>query len=134
MFNSSTLFNSFISSERNTPLRPFVFSMNTPKTGISKFLDRLIRPLFDKHVRSTAIINGVDLIRRLDTYVGNGYLKSTTYFCTFDITDLCTMLSQEESLNILTDILVEHGYYKVNGIPLNRNLLRKLLTQCRLHK
>ena len=108
--------------------------MNTPTTGISKFLDRLIRPLFDKHVRSTAIINGVDLIRRLDTYVGNGYLKSTTYFCTFDITDLCTMLSQEESLNILTDILVEHGYYKVNGIPLNRNLLRKLLTQCRLHK
>jgi hypothetical protein len=51
--------------------------MNTPTTGISKFLDRLLRPLFDKHVRSTTIIDGVDLIRRLETYVENGHLKPT---------------------------------------------------------
>jgi hypothetical protein len=49
--------------------------MNTPTTGISKFLDRLIRPLFDQHVRSATIIDGVDLIRRLETYVENDYLK-----------------------------------------------------------
>lgn len=40
--------------------------MNTPTTAISKFLDQLLRPLFDKHVRSTTIIDGVDLIRRLE--------------------------------------------------------------------
>ena len=61
--------------------------MNTPTTGISKFLDKLLRPLFDKHVRLTTIIDGVDLIRRLQTYIENGYLKPTTLFCTFDITD-----------------------------------------------
>jgi hypothetical protein len=77
--------------------------MNTPTTGISKFLDQLIRPLFDKHVRSTTIIDGVDLIRRLETYVENDYLKPTTQLCTFDITDLYTMLPQEESLDVLTD-------------------------------
>ncbi len=38
--------------------------MKTPTTGISKLLDTLIRPLFDKNVRSTTIIDGVDLIRR----------------------------------------------------------------------
>jgi predicted transcriptional regulator len=42
--------------------------MNTPTTGISKFLDQLFRPLFDKHVLSTTIIDGVDLIRRLKTF------------------------------------------------------------------
>jgi hypothetical protein len=63
-------------------------AMITPTTGISKFLDQLIRPLFDHHVRSTTVIDGVDLIRRLETYVENDYLKSTTQLCTFDITDL----------------------------------------------
>ena len=75
--------------------------MNTPTTGISKFLDQILRPLFDKHVRSTTIIDGVDLIRRLNIYVENDSLKPTTQFCTFDITDLYTMLPQEESLHIL---------------------------------
>jgi hypothetical protein len=98
--------------------------MNTPTTGISKFLDQLIRPLFDKHARATTIIDGVDLIRRLETYVENGYLKPTTQLCTFDITDLYTMLPQEESLNILTEFLIQHGYQKVKGVPLDA--IRKL--------
>jgi hypothetical protein len=101
-----------------------VSSINTPTTGISKFLDQLIRPLFDKHARSTTIIDGVDLIRRLETYVENDYLKTTTQFCTFDIIDLYTMLPQEESLNILTEFLVQFNYYKVKGIPIDA--IRKL--------
>ena len=92
--------------------------MNTPTTGISKFLDKLLRPLFDKHVRSTTIIDGIDLIRHLETYVVNDYLKPTTQLCTFDITDLYTMLPQEESLNILMEFLSYYGYQKVKGIPL----------------
>ena len=105
--------------------------MNTPTTGISKFLDKLIRPLFDKHVRSTTIIDGVDLIRRLEIYASNGYLKSTTYFCTFDITNLYTMLPQEESLNILTEFLLYYGYNKVKGIPIDaiRKLARLVLQE-----
>jgi hypothetical protein len=87
--------------------------------------------LFDKHCRSTTIINGVDLIRRLEKYTSDGYLKSTTFFCTFDITDLYTMLPQEESLNILTEFLIQHGYNKVNGIPIDaiRKLTRIVLTE-----
>jgi hypothetical protein len=105
--------------------------MNTPTTGISKLLDQLIRPLFDQHVRSTTIIDGVDLIRRLETYVENDHLKPTTQFCTFDITDLYTMLPQEESLNILTEFLVHFGYYKVRGIPIDaiRKLARTVITE-----
>ena len=105
--------------------------MHTPTTVISKFLDRLIRPLFDKHVRSTTIIDGVNLIRRLHKYVENGYLKATTLFCTFDIVDLYTMLLQEEALNVLTEFLLEHGYRKVKGVPLDaiRKLGRIVLTE-----
>jgi hypothetical protein len=42
-------------------------------------------PLFDKDVRSTTIIDDVDLIRRLETYVESGHFKATTHLCTFDI-------------------------------------------------
>jgi hypothetical protein len=105
--------------------------MNAPTTRISKFLDKLLRPLFDKHARSTTIIDGFDLIRRLDTYVANDYLTSTTYLCTFDITDLYTMLPQEESINVRTEFLFEHGYHKVQGVSIDaiRKLARIVLTE-----
>ena len=118
-------------SQEGTTLRSIVSSMHMPTAGISKFLDRLLRPLFDQHVRSTTIIDGVDLIRRLQAYTTNGYLKPTTYLCTFDITDLYTMLPQEESLDILTEFLLEHGYTKVNAVPIDaiRKLARLVLTE-----
>ncbi|CAF4107698.1 unnamed protein product [Rotaria magnacalcarata] len=106
-----------------TPLRPIVSSKNMPTTGISKFLDKIIRPIFDKHARSTTIIDGVDLIHRLEAYTTNGYLKPKTYLCTFDITDLYKMLPQEESLDILIEFLVQHGYQKVQNIPID--IIRK---------
>jgi hypothetical protein len=89
-----------------------------PTTRISDFLEQLRRPLFDKHVCSITIICGVDLMRRLETYVANGYLKSTTYLCTFDTTDLYAMVSQEDTLDILTEFLLQYVYRKVKGIPL----------------
>ncbi|CAF5157005.1 unnamed protein product [Rotaria magnacalcarata] len=107
-----------------TPLRPIVSSMNMPTTGISKFLDKLIRPIFDKHARSTTFIDGVDLIHRLEAYTTNGHLIPKTYLCTFDITDLYTMLPQEESLDILIEFLFQHGYQKLQNIPID--IIRKL--------
>ena len=94
-------------------------------------LDDLIRPLFDTHARSTTILTGVDLVQRFEQYVADGYLKSSTLFCTFDITDLYTMLPQEDSLDVLTRFLIEHGYRKVKGIPIDaiRKLGRLVLTE-----
>ncbi|CAF1146497.1 unnamed protein product [Didymodactylos carnosus] len=54
--------------KEGTPLWPIVSSMMTPTSAISKFLNRAIRPLFDKHARATTIIDGVDIIRRLRIY------------------------------------------------------------------
>jgi hypothetical protein len=132
--NFSLFFTVLLSShlyQEGTPLRPIVSSMNTPTTEISKFLDKLIRPIFDKHARSTTIIDGVDLIRRLETYHTNGYLKPTTLLCTFDITDLYTMLPQEESLNVLMEFLSHYGYQKVKDVPIGaiRKLARLVLTE-----
>ena len=94
-------------------------------------LDALIRPLFDKYVSQTTLIDGVHFIRRLETYVDLGLLKPTTHFCTFDIIDLYTMLPQEEAIAILRKFLVQHGHSHVRGITIEtiETLARAVLTE-----
>ena len=78
----------------------------------------MIRPLFDRYVRQTTIVDGVDLLDRLRQYASQSYLTPSTLFVTFDITNLYTMLPQEESLKALEEFLREHHCEKVNGISI----------------
>jgi hypothetical protein len=82
-------------------------------------LDETIRPLFDHFVRRTTIVDGADLLDKLQAYVTNGYFTASTWFITFDVTDLYTMLPQEESLVVLTEFLREYGCEKVNGLAID---------------
>ena len=112
-------------------MRPIVSSIHAPTTDISKMLDQLIRPLFDQHVQETTILDGVDLIRRLHKYVNLGLLKPTTHFCTFDITDLYTMLPQEESIRIVKKFLTHFNHTHVQGMTIEaiERLARIVLTE-----
>ena len=69
-------------------------------------------------MRRTTIVDGADLLDRLRAYVTNGYLTASTWFITFDVTDLYTMLPQDESLVILAEFLREYGCEKVNGLAI----------------
>ena len=92
--------------------------MNTIRaatTGISHFLDDLIRPLFDRHATPKPIVDGHHLLRQLDQYTRNGCLQPTTLFCTFDITNLYTMLPQNESLDTLEEFLRHYDLEKSLG-------------------
>jgi hypothetical protein len=105
--------------QEGTPLRPIVSSIHAPTTGISKMLDQLIRPIFDENVEQTTFIDGVQFIRRLEFYVRLGLLKPTTHLCTFDITDLYTMLPQEESIHILKHFLGHFKHTHVQGMAID---------------
>ena len=80
--------------------------------------DKLIRPLFDEYVQRTTIIDGIFLLRRLQKYISLGLLKPTTLLCTLDITDLYTMLPQEEAITILKKFLVRFDHHHVKGMTL----------------
>jgi hypothetical protein len=67
---------------------------------------------------TTIIIDGVHLLRKLNAYCQKGHFTASTLFITFDITDLYTMLPQQESLKILAEFLEEHHCHKVNGIAI----------------
>ena len=45
--------------------------MNGPIIGVSTFLDRLLRPLFDHVAKETTFISGIDLVRKLKKYRDN---------------------------------------------------------------
>lgn len=112
-------------------MRPIISSIRAPTTGISRLLDQLIRPIFEEKVEATTILDGVDLIHRLNMYSGSDRFKPSTRFCTFDITDLYTMLPQKQALDILEEFLKHFGYNQVAGIPINtiRQLAELVLTE-----
>jgi len=106
------------------PVRPIENTIHASTTNISKFLDEILRPIFDDACKETTIIDGSHLITELLKRSKKGLLQSATLFCTFDIRNLYTMLPQDEALNILMEFLHIHGYKKVKGI--NLDTIRKL--------
>ena len=70
-------------------------------------------------LKSTTVVDGVDLLDKLQRYIAAGYLTASTLFVTFDIIDLYTMLPQEEALAILAEFLHEHGCEKVEKISID---------------
>ena len=83
--------------------------MRAAATGVSHFLDQLLRPIFDQAARQTAFINDIHFVRRLELYRDLGYLSSTTIFITFDVADLYTMIPRDGALQILEECLFEHA-------------------------
>ena len=72
--------------------------MKGPTTGVSHFLDRLVRPIFD-------------LVRQLQMYKSAGNLLPLTQFITFDVTDLYTMIPRNGALDALGRFLVKNSLH-----------------------
>lgn len=107
------------------PLRPIVSGMKSPTQKISAFLDQIIRPIFDK-LTPYSLRNSMELLKELKNY----RTTDQTLLYTFDITDLYTMIPQQESILAVCEMLGENKINKVNGeIPINtiRTLFRHVL-------
>ncbi|CAM4845256.1 unnamed protein product, partial [Rotaria magnacalcarata] len=75
------------------PLRPIVSGMKSPRQKISAFLDQIIRPIFDK-LTPHSLRNSIEFLKHLKKQG----TKDQTLLYTFDITDLYTMIPQQESI------------------------------------
>jgi hypothetical protein len=62
----------------DTPLRPILASIHAPATKISKFLDDLLRPIFNSAAKETTNTNGIDVVRQLEDNQKKDYLIATT--------------------------------------------------------
>ena len=94
--------------------------MRAPATGVSHFLDLLLRPLFDRAARQTTFINGIHFVRRMELYRDIGRLSEATNFITFDVTDLYTMIPRDGALVALEQFLSKHTKNgKINNMTIN---------------
>ncbi|CAF1947657.1 unnamed protein product [Rotaria magnacalcarata] len=96
------------------PLRPIVSGIKSPLAKVSSFLDKIIRPLFDKHTHY-ALSNSITFLKHLKEFE----TTTETNLYTFDITDLYTMIPQKEAVLSICEFLGRHGYQKVQGLSIN---------------
>jgi hypothetical protein len=96
------------------PLRLIVSGMKSPLAKLSCFLDKNIRPLFDKHI-PYALSNSMIFLKHLKEFI----TTSETNMYTFDITDLYTMIPQKKSVLAVCEFLGRYGYKKVHGLSIN---------------
>ncbi|CAF3282730.1 unnamed protein product [Rotaria sp. Silwood2] len=98
-----------------TPLRPIMAGLKSPTIGISKWLDGLLRPLFDRLAYETTILNGVQLIKQVEKWSAT-YLTPATSFITMDVTDLYTMIPQEGGVTAIKRLIEASGLKQIDGV------------------
>lgn len=98
-----------------TPLRPIMSGLKSPTIAISKWLDGLLRPLFDRLSYDTTIQNGVQLVKQIEKW-SQDHLTSTTSFVTMDVTDLYTMIPQEGGVTAIKKLLEAYNLKQIDGV------------------
>ncbi|CAF5174921.1 unnamed protein product, partial [Rotaria magnacalcarata] len=100
-----------------TPLRPIISGLKHPTIKISKFLDDLLRPLFNNMTSKTTVTSGFELIKKLQEWSTVNTRQDTT-FCTIDVTDLYTMVPQIEGVLSLRKMLDHLHLKQVGGLKI----------------
>ncbi|CAF3277738.1 unnamed protein product, partial [Rotaria sp. Silwood2] len=98
-----------------TPLRPIVAAIHAPAILVSKYLDNLLRPIFNRIARKTIYIDSIDLVKHLEKYQKEGHLLSTTKFITADVKNLYTMIPRGGALDALHRFCTKHATEKKIG-------------------
>ncbi|CAF4204177.1 unnamed protein product, partial [Rotaria sordida] len=100
-----------------TPLRPIISGLKHPTIKISKFLDELLRPLFDKMTLKTTVTSGFELLKKVQKWCEDN-LRQETIFCTIDVADLYTMVPQTEGVLSLKKMLDHLKLKQISGLKI----------------
>ena len=98
-----------------TPLRPIMSGLKSPTIAISKWLDGLLRPLFNRLAHATSIENGVQLIKHAENW-STEHLTPSSTFITMDVTDLYTMIPQEGGVIAIKRLMEACGLKEIDGV------------------
>ncbi|CAF4252971.1 unnamed protein product, partial [Rotaria magnacalcarata] len=86
------------------PPRPIVSGLKHPTIKISKYLDELLAPLFDKMALNTTLSFGFGVIKNLYEWPAHN-LRQETLLCTIDVVDLYTMIPKIEGVLAIRKML-----------------------------
>ncbi|CAF4561500.1 unnamed protein product, partial [Rotaria socialis] len=100
-----------------TPLRSIVSGLKHPTIKISRFLDELLRPLFDRMASSTTVTSGIEVIKQLYEWSKRN-ARQDTLICTMDVIDLYTMIPQTEGILAIKKMLDYLNLKQINGLKI----------------
>ncbi|CAF5147309.1 unnamed protein product, partial [Rotaria sp. Silwood1] len=100
-----------------TPLRPIVFELKHPAIKISKFLDELLRPLFDKISSNTTVTSRTEVIKQLHEWSKHNICQETLPG-TMNVMDLYTMMPQIEGILSIRKMLNFLNIKQVNDLKI----------------
>ncbi|CAF2954629.1 unnamed protein product [Rotaria sp. Silwood2] len=107
------------------PIRPIVSALHAPVNLTSKFLYKLLSPIYLQVAYETTVINNIDLIRKLENYTADGHLTSTTKFITADVENLYTMIPRDGGLHALLRFLQKYSKHGKIG-PFSIDMIMKM--------
>ncbi|CAF4540624.1 unnamed protein product [Rotaria sp. Silwood2] len=101
----------------DTPLRPIIAGLKHPTIKISKFLDEILRPLFDQMAANTTVTCGTEVIKQLHVWSKQN-LREETVLCSMDVIDLYTMIPQTEGILAIRKMLNYLNIKQIKGITI----------------
>ncbi|CAF4978325.1 unnamed protein product [Rotaria sp. Silwood1] len=101
----------------DTPLRPIISGLKHPTIKISKFLDEILRPLFDQMAANTTVTCGTEVIKQLHDWSKQN-LREETILCSMDVIDLYTMIPQTEGILAIRKMLNYLNIKQIKGLTI----------------
>lgn len=98
-----------------TPLRPIMAGVRSPTITVSKWLDRQLRPLFDRIAAESTVANGSQLVSQAERWSAKSMTNATS-FITMDVTDLYTMIPQEGGVGAIKKLIEVCGLRSIEGV------------------
>ena len=98
-----------IFQENNVTLTPIITSQHSVTYKISKYLDQLLRPFANEHMKSVIFKDGIEFMQKLYDYVHTEHrLTPTTMFCTIQITNYFTLDTHEAMIDVVCNFIQNH--------------------------
>ena len=88
---------------------PMIVAQRSATSPLAYFLNRLLWPIVDRHIRSTTFLHGSDFMRKLHHYADEEHrLRPRTSFAVITISNFYSMVSHASMLLVLEGFLNDH--------------------------
>jgi hypothetical protein len=84
-----------------------------PTIGISRYINRLLQPIYDQAANLTTFFKESNAVHALENYDEQGLLRSNTLFATLHVNSLCTVVPHEQSIEALSYNVFSMNMYQI---------------------
>ncbi|CAF1441177.1 unnamed protein product [Rotaria sordida] len=106
--------------QSDIPFEPVMVCCLGPTIGISRYMSRLLQPIYDQVAYSTTFFKGSNVVHALENYAKEAHLQTNTLFASVHINDLCTIIPHEQLMETLQCFLYQYvSDGQVQGITID---------------